>query len=121
MNDRSLPEPAAIRRSEGILVGVLGDQLVACDIVTHQAHIVDGLLAWLLLLNDSAPFGELVADVVAMTGASEKTATDDLREVVGSGTSLQLLGRLATAPKLPRTPSSRPTNNARNQKKKKSK
>ena len=50
MNDRSLPEPAAIRRSEGILVGVLGDQLVACDIVTHQAHIVDGLLAWLLLL-----------------------------------------------------------------------
>ena len=100
-----------IRRSDGVLVGELGNQVVACDTVRHRAHIVDGLLAWLLLLDDPTPFEELVGDLVTMTRADEATSREDLQKAVGLGASLHLLGRFGAAPN--RAPLSRlePTNN----------
>lgn len=109
MYDPSLPEPETVRRSDGVLVGVLGDRVVACDTAGHQAHIVDGLLAWLLLLDGTTPFSDLVADVNATTGAAPAIARKDLRQAVALGTSLHLLGRSAAAPRRARPFETSPT------------
>ena len=109
MYDLNLPEPETVRRSDGVLVGVLGDRVVACDTAGHQAHIVDGLLAWLLLLDGTTPFSDLVADVNATTGAAPAIARKDLRQAVALGTSLHLLGRSAAAPRRARPFETSPT------------
>lgn len=91
-------EHDTVRRSAGLLVGVLGDRVVACDVVENRAHVVGGLLAWLLLLDEATPLADLVADVVASTGSTEEAARDEVTEAVRLGESLQLLGRECTSP-----------------------
>lgn len=109
MKKRRVTGPDVVRRSDGLLIGVLGDQVVACDTLGHKAHIVDGLLGWLLLLDDPTPFAELAADVVATTGAAEASVTEQLREAVDLGSSLRLLGRRIPAPHTTRSSVISPT------------
>lgn len=85
-------EHDGVRRSEGVSVGVLDDRVVACDVARHRAHVVDGVLAWLLLQDDGRPFDVLVRDVVEATGRSRSAAVDDVRSAIELGVSLHLLG-----------------------------
>jgi hypothetical protein len=90
----------AVCRSAGVLVGVLGDRVVACDFVGHQAHVVGGVLGWLVLLDEATPLAELVAEVVASTGSSEQVAREQVTGALRLGRALHLLGGESRSPGL---------------------
>lgn len=93
MGKQRFKQKDTVRRSAGVLVGVLGDRVVACDVVRHQAHVVGGLLGWLMLLEEATALADLVADVAATTGSTERDAREEVTEAVRLGRSLQLIGR----------------------------
>lgn len=98
MGRQGFEENDTICRSGGVLVGVLGDRIVACDVVGHEAHVLGGLLAWLVLLDETTRLADLVADVVASTGSTEQVAREEVTGALHLGRSLHLLGRESRSP-----------------------